>query len=145
MDPPLPALAPRGVPDQGILWTCSWGQGTAGLGVRRATVGGRDITTLSFSAWGDGRDTYLSGWLKMASTMILSMPFVTQSRLESKPSMVQRTGLSCFLCKKGSTFLGGTISHSGSSCPEVFGGLAWPIIQALIKLPAYAVLWAGTQ
>lgn len=98
--PPLPALAPREVPAQGVLWTCYRGRGTAGFGVRRATLGGRDITTLSFSVWGDGRDIYLSGWLKMASTVILSMPFVTQSRLESKRGVVQRTGLSCFLCPR---------------------------------------------
>lgn len=100
MDSRFPALAPRGVPAQGFLWTCYRGRGTAGFGVRRATLRRSDVTTPSFSAWGDRRDTYLSGWLKIASTVILSMPFVTQSRLESKHGVVQRAGLSCFLCPR---------------------------------------------
>lgn len=100
MDFRFPALAPRGVPAQGFLWTCYRGWGTAGFGVRRATLRRSDITIPSFSAWGDRRDTYLSGWLKIASTVILSMPFVTQIRLESKHGVVQRTGLSCFLCPR---------------------------------------------
>ena len=100
MDSRFPALAPRGVPAQGFLWTCYRGRGTAGFGVRRATLRRSDVTTPSFSAWGDRRDTYLSGWLKIASTVILSITFVTQSRLESKHGVVQRAGLSCFLCPR---------------------------------------------
>ena len=96
---PLCSCPQRG-PCPGRFMDLLQGRGTAGFGIRRATLGGRDITTLSFAAWGDGRDTDLSGWLKMASTVILSMPFVTQSRLESKRGMVQRTGLSCFLCPR---------------------------------------------
>ena len=75
--PPSSCSCPQRGPCPGRLVDLLQGQGTAGFGIRRATLGGHDITTLSFSAWGDGRDTDLSGWLKIASTVILSMPFVT--------------------------------------------------------------------
>ena len=59
------------------------------------------------------------------------MPFVTQSRLESKHGVVQRTGLSCFLCPRPPL----TVEAAALKCLEGWPGQLYKHLLSSQHLP----------